>query len=249
MVARNPLATVCNFAVPFRVTALFLGQNTFPKVPSGNKQSTASCLRRLRVLHLSQWQRHPLVFGSTLVSCSLVSVWSLAIFCQAEKDSWIRTTSAVTAPSTRQHESSKIRFLVLSLDTLGVQKKGGFPAKVGLRRQWRVLPGKSQDTFTSALALRLTCVLGSTSWARSAQRQEEPLSTTMFWVGVLGSQRACVRPLFLLRPFSSYRVSEGHAWNLMFRHRMCRVQRKSTSTQTHHVKVVPSRHRTSETQS
>ena len=47
------------------------------------------------------------------------------IFCQAEKESWIRTTSAVTAPSTRQHKSFKIRFLVFSWDALGVQK-GGF---------------------------------------------------------------------------------------------------------------------------
>ena len=41
----------------------FLAKNTFPKVPSGNKQSTASCLRRLRVLHFSQWQKAPTRFG------------------------------------------------------------------------------------------------------------------------------------------------------------------------------------------
>ena len=121
------------------------------------------------------------------------------IFCQAEKHSWIRTTSAVTAPSTRQHKSFKIRFLVFSWDVLGVQK-GGFPAKVGLRRPWRVLPGKSQDTFTSALALRLTCVLVSASWARSAQRHEEPLSTTVFGVGVLGRSEHVSRPSSLSVP-------------------------------------------------
>ena len=103
----------------------FLAKNTFPKVPSGNKQSTASCLRRLRVFFLSFFsvKRHLVVLGTTLVSCFLVSVRSLAFFCQAEKHSWIRTTSAVTAPSTRQHKSFKIRFLVFSQDTLGVQKR------------------------------------------------------------------------------------------------------------------------------
>ena len=117
------------------------------------------------------------------------------IVCQAEKQSWIRTTSAVTAPSTRQHKSLKIRFLVF-----WCSKRRVFPANVGLRRPWRVLPGNSQDTFTSALALRLTCVLVSASWARSAQRQDEPLSTTMFGVGVLGRSECVSRPSSLSVP-------------------------------------------------
>ena len=52
-------------------------------------------------------------------------------------------------------------------------------------------------------------MLVSASWARSAQRQEESLSTTMFGVGVLGRSERVSRP-FPLRPFS---VFEGHAFS------------------------------------
>ena len=126
--------------------ALFLWLKTpSPRYPLATKQSTASCLRRLCVLlPFSVAKGTHSFWGRLWCHVFLFPCGRLHFFVHQKSTVGFGRHQLSRRLRPAQHKSFKIRFLVFSQDTLGVQKKGGFPATVGLRRPCESCPGKSQ---------------------------------------------------------------------------------------------------------